>query len=96
LTRNKSGIEVDLLIEFEQHLQAVEFKAAKTVASDWFGTLKKYAELIVNNGGRDLFQTVVYSGEATHSRPNVYVIGWRIWVEELAKRYTNRTRLQID
>jgi uncharacterized protein len=89
--RNKSGIEVDLLIEFEQRLQAVEFKAGKTVASDWFGSLKRYAELMMKNGGSDLIQTLVYGGEATHTRPNVQVMGWRAWAEELAKRYASDT-----
>jgi uncharacterized protein len=87
--RNKSGIEVDLLIEFEQRLQAVEFKAGKTVANDWFGSLKKYAELIADEGSSELTQTLVYGGDATHTRPSVQVIGWRTWAGELAKRYVN-------
>lgn len=87
--RNKSGIEVDLLIEFEQGLNAVEFKAGKTVASDWFGSLKKYADLMLESTDTVLPQILVYGGDATHTRPNVQVIGWRSWADVLAKQYVN-------
>lgn len=87
--RNKSGIEVDLLIEFDQGLNAVEFKAGKTVASDWFGSLKKYADLMLESTDTVLPQTLVYGGDATHTRPNVQVIGWRSWADVLAKQYVN-------
>lgn len=87
--RNKSGIEVDLLIEFEQQIRAVEIKAGKTVAGDWFGSLKKYANLMQQSSGNVLSQTLVYGGDATHTRPHVEVIGWRTWSEILTKQYVN-------
>jgi hypothetical protein len=87
--RNKSGIEVDLLIGFEKRMQALEFKAGKTVAIDWFCSLRRYAELMMKNGGSDLIQTLVYGGEATHTRPNVQIVGWLVWAEELTKRYAS-------
>lgn len=87
--RNKSGIEVDLLIEFQQDLNAVEFKAGKTVASDWFGSLKKYADLMQVSTNTVQSQTLVYGGDTKHTRPNVEVIGWRNWPGVLEKQYAN-------
>jgi uncharacterized protein len=86
--RNKSGIEVDLLIEYAQSLHAIEFKAGKTVASDWFGSLKKYAALHRESGGGELPQTLVYGGDAPHTRSDVQVIGWRAWSGALETRYS--------
>jgi uncharacterized protein len=85
--RNKSGVEVDLLVDYQQALHAVEFKAGKTVASDWFSSLKKYAQLHGENTATALPQTLVYGGEAAHARPGVTVVGWRAWAGELAKNY---------
>jgi uncharacterized protein len=82
--RNKSGVEVDLLLTMDAHLHAVEFKAGQTVASDWFASLKKYAAL----HGEAIPQTLVYGGAAAHSRPGMQVIGWRDWPALLAKQYT--------
>lgn len=87
--RNKSGIEVDLLIEFQQGLNTVEFKAGKTVASDWFGSLKKYADLMQVSTNTVQSQTLVYGGDTKHTRPNVEVIGWRNWPGVLEKQYAN-------
>ncbi len=81
--RNKSGVEVDLLITMDTRLHAVEFKAGQTVASDWFASLKKYETL----HGEAIPQTLVYGGAAAHSRPGVQVIGWRDWPMVLAKQY---------
>jgi uncharacterized protein len=81
--RNKSGVEVDLLITMASRLHAVEFKAGQTVASDWFGSLKKYAAL----HGQAMPQTLVYGGAAAHTRPGVQIIGWRDWPALLKQQY---------
>ncbi len=85
--RNKSGLEVDLLISFEGNMHALEFKAGQTVAGDWFGSLKKYEALQIESGGPALPQTVVYGGASPHVRPGVKVIGWRDWPAVLAEQY---------
>jgi uncharacterized protein len=85
--RNKSGVEVDLLLTMDARLHAVEFKAGQTVASDWFSGLKKYAAL----HGDELPQTLVYGGAAAHSRPGVQVIGWREWSKLLKQQYQEST-----
>jgi predicted AAA+ superfamily ATPase len=88
--RNKSGVEIDLLIEHAQSLHAVELKSGQTVAADWFKGLKKYAALHAEHetsSSPSLTQTVVYGGTAQHSRPGVSVMGWRDWASHLNELY---------
>ncbi len=91
--RNKSGLEVDLLLTHGGQLHAVEFKAGQTVASDWFGSLKKYHALHdanTNNQPRNTAsppptQSVIYGGAAAHTRHAAQVRGWRDWPQYLAQ-----------
>jgi uncharacterized protein len=81
--RNKSGVEVDLLIGHQQTLRVIEFKAGKTVAGDWFSNLNKYAALHANNDKMPLQQALVYGGDMRHLRAGVGVIGWRDWPQAI-------------
>ena len=42
--RDRSGFEVDLLYPTPRGLAAVEIKSGRTIASDWFGPLRRLAE----------------------------------------------------
>jgi uncharacterized protein len=85
--RNKTGVEIDLLVEYQQSLRAVEVKSGQTLASDWFGGLKKYDALHAGVNQTLLQKTLVYGGDILHSRSGVQVLGWRAWAAELSALY---------
>jgi predicted AAA+ superfamily ATPase len=70
--RDNHGVEIDLVVERGVALAAVECKAGQTLASDWFGPLKSFAEL---SGARRAF--LVYGGAAGASRGGVEIVPWR-------------------
>lgn len=71
--RDKTGHEVDVLIELPNELIAIEIKSGKTIASDYFTNitfLKKAARTITRS-------YVVYGGEERQQRTEAVVLGWR-------------------
>jgi hypothetical protein len=70
--RDSAGHEIDLLIERGNRLLAVECKAGRTVAQDWFLPLEKFATLTGNAEGM-----VVYGGDIGQPRSRTPVLGWR-------------------
>ncbi len=73
--RNKTGHEIDLLIDDgSDQVQAIEIKAGQTVAGDWFRNLLLYAKL-----NPDVQSHVLYGGKEVHSRHGIACMGWRDW-----------------
>jgi predicted AAA+ superfamily ATPase len=72
--RDRSGNEVDLLIEDGTGVIPIEIKSGKTVASDWFRGLKRYSTLASNLSQRP---QLVYGGEQTYMREGCRVKSWR-------------------
>ncbi len=90
--RNKSGVEVDLLITpagaqgAPRH--AIEFKAGQTVAGDWFKSLNKYQDLqAASSQAHSLEKALVYGGSNPQMRAKVPVMGWQAWPQWLAQQW---------
>ena len=80
--RDKTGVEVDLLLDAGTSLSAVEFKAGQTVADDWFAPMKRYRALHaerVGDGPQLLPSTLVYGGEELRTRSGFAIQPWRRW-----------------
>ena len=80
--RDKTGLEVDLLLDAGTALSPVEFKAGQTVAADWFEPLTRYQTLHAERGGdgpRLLPPSLVYGGDEPRTRAGFVVQPWRRW-----------------
>ena len=76
--RETRGLEVDLIIDQGEQLDAIEIKSAATVTSDFFTNLRRFADRM---GGvddpRTIAQTLVYGGDESQQRSHVRVASWR-------------------
>lgn len=76
--RETRGLEVDLIIDQGEQLDAIEIKSAATVTSDFFTNLRRFADRM---GGvddpRTIAQTLVYGGDESQHRSHVRVASWR-------------------
>jgi len=80
--RNKTGNEVDLIIEKGNKLTPVEIKAGKTIVSEHFKGLDYFNKLSGNNSKNSY---VIYSGDKKQVREKGNVIGWLDLLQELPK-----------
>ena len=71
--RDRTGNEIDLLIDDGAVLHPVEFKSGKTVVADYFKTLRKWKQWAGKRSGKNF---VVYGGKDEQSRTDVYVLPW--------------------
>jgi uncharacterized protein len=78
--RDRSGREVDLVIERGEELVPVEVKAGRTAAADFFDPIERWRSIAGDAAGRGW---VVYGGEERQSRQRGELVGWR-GVEEVA------------
>lgn len=75
--RDTRGREVDLLIEQNGRLTAVEVKAGQTFASDFFAHLHYFRNLAARDPlVQDIRAVAVYGGDDTHSRSDGELVGW--------------------
>jgi uncharacterized protein len=72
--RDRSGNEIDFLIDRGSDLLPIEAKSGKTVASDWFDSLKNWRTFA---GKRAKQCLLFYGGDETYSREGVIVTSWR-------------------
>ncbi len=72
--RDKTGHEIDCVIERGNTLIPVEIKSGKTVTSDFFKNLE-YWQRISSAKKRKAF--LVYGGETAQKRKSVTVLGWK-------------------
>ncbi len=72
--RDKSGHEVDCLIERGIQMMAVEIKAGRTITSEMFRDLTYFYE-ISKQSARESF--LAYGGEESSQRKNGTVVSWR-------------------
>ena len=68
--RDSRGLECDLLYETGRGIAAIEAKSGSTIASDYFTSLERVAELIPAISAK----TVVYAGQTRQSRSDCEVI----------------------
>ncbi len=72
--RDRTGHEVDMIIERAQRLFAVECKSGKTIAPDWLKSLLQWSE-IARGEAIQLF--LVYGGDEHFARQGVEIHSWR-------------------
>ena len=68
--RDSRGLECDLLYETGRGVAAIEIKSGATVASDYFTSLNRVADLLPDVSSR----TVVYGGAESQSRSDAEVV----------------------
>ena len=75
--RDNIGTEVDLILERGTELAAIEIKSGITVASDAFGSLKKWQKYAQERGNFSaIYPGLVYGGETAYAREGVSVMPW--------------------
>ena len=72
--RDKTGHEVDCIIEQAMDLIPVEIKSGKTISRDFFDGLGYWCEL---SGSKQEASFLIYGGEENQVRSNAKVLGWR-------------------
>ena len=70
--RDKTGHEIDVIIDLGDKMIPIEIKSGKTVTSDWFKNLKYWQNLSHQNGA-----FVLYGGKQMQKRTNLTVLNWR-------------------
>ena len=69
--RDSNGVEVDVFVEGAKRMHALEIKAGRTIAQDWFAALDRLARITPVAGA------VLYAGETGQARRDNPVFGWR-------------------
>jgi uncharacterized protein len=72
--RDRSGNEIDFLVNRGSDLLPIEAKSGKTVASDWFDSLKNWRAFAADRAKQGI---LLYGGDETYSREGLTVISWR-------------------
>jgi len=71
--RDKSGHEVDCILEEGTNLIPIEIKSAETINSDFFSNLVKWSQLAKTNVGTNY---VIYGGKETQVRSQGIALSW--------------------
>ena len=71
--RDRSGHEVDLLIDHGTHLSTLEIKSGQTINNDYFKGLEFWKNLAGDNAGQ---AWLVYGGDNRQIRSDVTVLPW--------------------
>ncbi|MBN7796062.1 ATP-binding protein [Parahaliea mediterranea] len=71
--RDRSGHEVDLLIDHGTHLSPLEIKSGQTINKDYFKGLEFWQKLAGETAGK---AWLVYGGDTRQIRSNVTVLPW--------------------
>lgn len=76
--RDRSGLEVDMLLQIDGGFHAVEIKSGETVVGNWFNALTKFQEVI---GGQPEFMDnlslwILFGGDLGQDRSQVRVVPW--------------------
>lgn len=72
--RDSTGLEVDVVYERPEGLQAIEIKSGATVASDWLHAISRWQGLTGENAPPPW---VVYGGDGQFARQGAEIRGWR-------------------
>jgi len=72
--RDKSGLEVDVILEHSQKTIAVEIKSGATINHSYFKNLDKF-KMISAVQGEDTY--LIYGGDTDQQRANAKIISWR-------------------
>lgn len=76
--RDRSGLEIDLVVEKGTELVLVEAKAAQTPSGQFLSALERFAEILgEREGPRIAGRFVVYGGEESQERSRGKILSWR-------------------
>ncbi len=71
--RDRSGHEVDLLIDYGTHLSPLEIKSGQTINQDYFKGLAFWQKLAGESAGK---AWLIYGGNSVQTRSDVAVLPW--------------------
>ena len=72
--RDRSGFEIDFLIENDGLLDAIEVKSGKTVTREFFRAIGRWKEIAGESAGKTF---LVYGGDEEYEREGHSVLSWR-------------------
>ena len=72
--RDKSGNEVDCIIEEGKKITSIEIKAAKTISTDFFRGLIDWRQLAESSTVQSF---LIYGGDENQKRKEARVLSWR-------------------
>lgn len=80
--RDRTGREIDLVLDTGTRFDMVEIKSGKTIASDYFESLDAVGEIIANSRSTDaphvpVGRIVVYGGDESQARTGTRVLSWQ-------------------
>lgn len=76
--RETRGIEIDLLIEQFEGMDAVEIKSGATISTDFFKNFDRFSDRLKNTGKKlSTKKYVVYGGDNSQKRSKAHVLSWR-------------------
>ncbi len=76
--RESRGLEMDILLQRGDTMQAVEIKSGATAASDFFKGFEPFAERMRGAGfAGQIGSTVVFGGEVSQQRSAARLVSWR-------------------
>ncbi|MBN1128123.1 MAG: DUF4143 domain-containing protein [Chitinispirillaceae bacterium] len=77
--RDKTGHEIDCIVEKGQEIIPVEIKSGQTVSDDYFKNLRYFNELSGKRGG-----FIIYGGNESQPRTDATVPGWKDCLKAIA------------
>jgi predicted AAA+ superfamily ATPase len=72
--RDSKGLEIALLLETGEKLDAIEIKSGQTIAPDFFSSLKRWGRLA---GQADLPSRLIYGGDKALTNENIAIVPWK-------------------
>ena len=72
--RDNHGLEVDLVFEHGQHLQAVECKSGSTCSADWLAPVRRWRGVV---GAEAADPVLVYGGRTSRATADHQVLSWQ-------------------
>ena len=72
--RDNHGLEVDLVYEHQQRLQAVECKSGTTYSADWLAPVRRWRASV---GAEAADPVLVYGGATSQTRADHQVLSWQ-------------------
>ncbi|HEY9160183.1 MAG TPA: ATP-binding protein [Desulfomonilia bacterium] len=72
--RDRTGTEVDLVVEKGDKLEPVEIKSGQTLNKDYFAGINKWSEIA---GDVSINPVLIYGGSATIEKHGIKVVSWK-------------------
>ncbi len=72
--RDSKGLEIDLILEAGERLDAIEIKSGQTIVPDFFSSLKRWGKLA---GQTDLPVWLIYGGDKALTNENISIVPWK-------------------